>query len=139
MFLLSLYISIIWICFGFRYSVFEFMLLDIITYFQIHSFMQNKANFKTIIIDVNFFMKRQYEISSRLPGPKNKPNSNPIQSQFNPIQTQFKPIQTQFKANCAKYGRTSFVAKIGKPLYHYQNYKNKNFSKLGVSSNDQNY
>jgi len=30
---------------------------------------------------------------------KNKPNSNPIQSQFNPKQTQFKPIQTQFKAN----------------------------------------
>ena len=30
---------------------------------------------------------------------KNKPNSNPIQSQFNPKQTQFKPKQTQFKPN----------------------------------------
>ncbi|MDT8300191.1 MAG: hypothetical protein RQ760_01825, partial [Sedimentisphaerales bacterium] len=28
--------------------------------------------------------------------PKNKPNSNPIQSQFNPKQTQFNPKQTQF-------------------------------------------
>jgi len=28
---------------------------------------------------------------------KNKPNSNPIQTQFNPIQTQFKPKQTQTK------------------------------------------
>ena len=27
--------------------------------------------------------------------PKNKPNSNPIQSQFNPKQTQFNPIQSQ--------------------------------------------
>jgi len=37
---------------------------------------------------------------------KNKPNSNPIQSQFNPKQTQFKPIskpkQTQFKPNLSK-------------------------------------
>jgi len=34
--------------------------------------------------------------------PKNKPNSNPIQTQSKPIQTQTNPIQTQFKTGIAQ-------------------------------------
>ena len=55
------------------------------------------------------FQKRQNEHNFRhdkilrdfmpLTGPKNKPNSKPIQTQFNPKQSQLKPIQTQNKPN----------------------------------------
>ena len=103
----------------------------IITYFQIHSILTNKANFRTPIIGVSSFMKRQYEILSRLSSQK----TNPIQSQLKPKQTQFNPIQTQNKANQTQFHRvrpnfeTVSIAKIGKPMYHYQNYNKKNFPK----------
>ena len=76
-------------------------------------------------------MKRQYEILSRLSSQK----TNPIQSQLKPKQTQFNPIQTQNKANQTQFHRvrpnfeTVSIAKIGKPMYHYQNYNKKNFPK----------
>ena len=40
-----------------------------------------------------------YENKQRLPARKNKPKTNPIQTQFKPKQTQNKPKQTQFKPN----------------------------------------
>ena len=51
-----------------------------------------------------------YEIFHPLGGPKNKPNTNPIQTQTKSIQTQFwpknqggKPKQTQFKPNQSQF------------------------------------
>jgi len=56
------------------------------TVFPIHSIMQNKPN-------LPHFSPENDDLR------KNKPNSNPIQTQFKPIQTQFKPIQSQNKPN----------------------------------------
>jgi len=53
-------------------------------------FMQNKPNFP-------HFSPKNDDFT------KNKPNSNPIQTQFNPIQSQLKPKQTQFKANQTQF------------------------------------
>jgi hypothetical protein len=47
-------------------------------------------------------MTSNYENFFRWLRPKNKANSNPIQTQFKPKQTQFNPIQTQFKANLSQ-------------------------------------
>ncbi|MBC8469033.1 MAG: hypothetical protein H8D56_06135 [Planctomycetes bacterium] len=51
-------------------------------------------------MNINIDMTGNYEILPRLERPKNKPNSNPIQTQFKPKQTQLKPIsnpmQSQF-------------------------------------------
>ena len=57
--------------------------------------MQNKPNFRNDKMNITIDITRNYKILSSSPGPKNKANSNPIQSQF-------KPKQTQFKANKAK-------------------------------------
>ena len=80
--------------------------LRIITYFQIHSILPNKANFRTIAIYVNSFVTSIYDILSHLLGQK----TNPIQTQLKPKQTQFNPIQTQFKAK-----QTQFQKRI--PIY----------------------
>jgi len=89
---LSLYISIIWICFGFRYSNFEFM--ENFLYFSREIFtksplfMQNKPNFPLFSPKIEDFIKKQTQF---------KPNSNPILAQKSGWQTQTNPIQTQFK------------------------------------------
>jgi len=65
--------------------------------------MQNKANFRKSQMNVNILLIRDYDKMDTWSSGKNKPNSNPIQTQFkpntNPIQTQYKPktkpIQTQ--------------------------------------------
>jgi len=54
----------------------------IITYFQHTLFMQNKANFRNDKTNITNDMSSIYEILSRSTGPKNKANSNPIQTQF---------------------------------------------------------
>jgi hypothetical protein len=61
--------------------------------------MQNKPNLGNDIMSANLNMTSNYELLSALRGQKNKPNSNPIQSQFNPKQTQFKPISKPNKPN----------------------------------------
>ena len=70
---------------------------------QIHPFLTNKANFRKSQMNVSTVITMNYEQRTMNDELKNKPNTNPIQSQYkantNPIQTQFeantKPIQTQ--------------------------------------------
>gem|GEM_PF-2573811 len=70
---------------------------------QIAHFMQNKPNFQKAQMNVSRVSTRDYEKKDTWWSRKNKPNSNPIQTQSNPIkankmpkQTQYKPKQTQF-------------------------------------------
>jgi hypothetical protein len=63
----------------------------IITYFQIHSILTNKANLRNGKMDITLDMTSNYKNLSTGSGQKTKP-----------IQTQLKPKQTQFKANKAK-------------------------------------
>jgi len=63
---------------------------------QIRLFIQNKANFQESQMNVNMVLSRDYEKKTLGQRGKNKPNSNPIQTQFkantNPIQSQTNPI-----------------------------------------------
>ncbi|MHC4808537.1 MAG: hypothetical protein ACYTBX_20065, partial [Planctomycetota bacterium] len=52
---------------------------------QIYPFMQNEANFRKSQMDVNLYNTTDYENKSDWTFGKNKPNSNPIQSQTKPI------------------------------------------------------
>jgi len=63
----------------------------IITYFQIHSILTNKAKVKYAQIILNSYMTSKYEILD-----------NWLFRQTNPIQSQLKPKQSQFKPNCQK-------------------------------------
>jgi len=77
---------------------------------QNHLFMQNKPNFRKSQMNVNTFITMNYEQRTMNYEIKNKPNSNPIQSQFKPntkpIQTQNEPktnpIQTQTNPTCSE-------------------------------------
>ena len=62
-------------------------------------FMQNKPNFGISKMNITLDITSNYKILPRLERPKNKANSNPIQSQFNPKQTQFNPISNPNKPN----------------------------------------
>ncbi len=73
--------------------------LRIITYFQIHSILTNKAKVKSAKINVSSFATSIYVQVGHLVIQTNKAKTKPIQTQFKPKQTQFKPKQTQFKAN----------------------------------------
>jgi len=57
--------------------------------------MQNKPNFQKSQMNVNTFVTMNYEQRTMNYEIKNKPNSNPIQTQFkaktNPIQSQLNP------------------------------------------------
>jgi len=71
---------------------------------QIAHFMQNKPNFQKAQMNVSDYITREYGKKDTWWSGKNKPNSNPIQTQSNPIkankmpkQTQYKPKQTQFQ------------------------------------------
>ncbi len=93
---------------------------------QIALFMQNKPNFRKSQMNVNKVLTMDYDNKTLSKRGKNKPNTNPIQTQSNPIsekakmnvtsiitkgyenkprfrakakQTQYKPNQTQYKAN----------------------------------------
>ncbi len=54
----------------------------IITYFQTHSILTNKANFCKAQMNVNIYYIKDYQIFIPLAGQKNKPNSNPIKPNF---------------------------------------------------------
>ena len=55
-------------------------------------YMQNKANLLDNQMNVNSLVTKDYENKIAFGLPKNKPNTNPIQSQSKPIQTQSNPI-----------------------------------------------
>ena len=67
---------------------------------QITPFLTNKANFLDDQMNVNTVITMNYEQRAMNYEIKNKPKTNPIQSQFKPNtkpkRTQFKPKQTQF-------------------------------------------
>ena len=62
---------------------------------QINLFMQNKANFRKSQMNVNKVLTKDYEQMDTWSIRKNKPNSNPIQTQFkantNPIKAKTNP------------------------------------------------
>ena len=64
---------------------------------QISPFCSNKPNFRKSQMNVNKVLIKAYEQLDTWSIGKNKPNTNPIQSQSKPKQTQFKPKQTQFQ------------------------------------------
>ena len=72
----------IWIC-------------SIITYFQTHSILKNKANFRDAKMNINSCLTMNYVILCHWLRRKNKPNSNPIKPKTNPIKANTNPIQTQ--------------------------------------------
>jgi len=61
---------------------------------QIEPFLTNKANFRKSQINISTVLTKNYEQLTMNNELKNKPNSNPIQSQYKP---NTKPIQTQTK------------------------------------------
>jgi hypothetical protein len=88
---------IIWI--GVLYCCRE-NITDVMSALQIHLFMQNKAKFRKVKLNVNNVITKDYAEMDTWSIRKNKANTNPIQSQIkantNPIQTQYKAKQTQF-------------------------------------------
>ena len=65
--------------------------VEIITYFQIHSILTNKAKVKSTKINVNSFVTSEYEKAD-----------NWLLGKTKPIQSQLKPKQSQFKPKCQK-------------------------------------
>ena len=59
--------------------------------------MQNKAKFQKVKMNVNKVLTNAYEKKTLGQRGKNKPNTNPIQSQSNPIKANKMPKQTQYK------------------------------------------
>jgi len=59
--------------------------------------MQNKPNLLNVQMNVSYAYTEDYENKCLREHPKNKANSNPIQSQSKPIRSQSKPKQTQSK------------------------------------------
>jgi hypothetical protein len=66
--------------------------------------MQNKPNFRKSQMNVNNVLTSDYE-------EKNKPNSNPIQTQSNPIKAQKMQKQTQYKPN-TKPNKPNFILSL---------------------------
>jgi len=56
---------------------------------QIHLFMQNKAKFQKVKLNVNKALTKNYEQMDTWSIRKNKPKTNPIQTQTKPKRTQF--------------------------------------------------
>ena len=71
------------------------MLLDIITYSQIHSIMQNKPNLRNDKMSANLLTTNDYEENDHSGHEKTKP----IQTQFKPNLSQNKPNSKPNKAN----------------------------------------
>jgi hypothetical protein len=64
---------------------------------QIRLFMQNKPNFRKSQVNVNKLLTKDYEKKTLGEHGKNKPNSNPIQSQNKPKRTQIQNGQNERK------------------------------------------
>jgi hypothetical protein len=69
---------------------------NVVSALQNHFFMQNKPNFLDDQMNVSSFIATNYEQRTMNYEIKNKPKTNPIQSQYKP---NTKPIRTQFKPN----------------------------------------
>ena len=78
---------------GFTFSTlnFKFSSTFVERTLQIKLFMQNKPNFRKSQMNVNKVLTMNYEHWTLGYRGKNKPNSNPIQSQSKPKQTQSNP------------------------------------------------
>ena len=61
---------------------------------QISPFLTNKANFPDTQMNVSNLSTMNYDKTDTWSSGKNKPNTNPIQTQFKP---NTKPIQSQYK------------------------------------------
>ena len=72
---------------------------DVMKTLQIRLFMQNKPNYRKSQMNVNTVLTNDYEQMDTWSIRKNKPNSNPIQSQFKPNQSQNKPNTNPNKPN----------------------------------------
>ncbi|HIJ53089.1 MAG TPA: hypothetical protein HPP66_08040 [Planctomycetes bacterium] len=71
----------------------------VVSALQISTFMQNKPNLRNAQMNVSRVSTKDYEKRTLGERGKNKPNSNPIQTQSNPIKANKMPKQTQFKPN----------------------------------------
>ena len=81
---------------------------------QIHLFIQNKPNFRKSQMNVKHYNTVDYVRWTLGERGKNKPNSNPIQSQSKPISANKIPIQTQFKPNSNPIYRGVVSGEAGK-------------------------
>jgi hypothetical protein len=74
---------------------------NVMSALQIHLFMQNKPNFLDDQMNISDCFTTNYEQRTMNYERKNKPKTNPIQTQYkantNPIRTQYKAKQTQFQ------------------------------------------
>jgi len=64
-------------------------------------FMQNKPNFLDALMNVNKVLTRDYEKKTLGEHGKNKPNTNPIKTQFPQRDTRYE-IQTQTNPTCSE-------------------------------------
>ncbi len=76
---------------NFAFFLLTFYFLKLVNQFV--SIMQNKPNFRKSQMNVTFYMKSKYEELDTWLSGKNKPNSNPIQTQYKANQTQFPKSQ----------------------------------------------
>ncbi len=74
--------------------------------------MQNKPNFRKSQMNVNKVLTKDYEKRTLGERGKNKPNSNPIQSQSKPIKANKMPKQTQYKPKQTQFQRQKNVANL---------------------------
>jgi len=77
---------------------------------QIAPFMQNEPNFRKAQMNLNFYLTKDYEKRTLGKRGKNKPNTNPIQ-------TQYKPNTNPNKANFpAPRGETNPIQSQSNPI-----------------------
>jgi len=72
---------------------------DVMSALQIDPFCSNKPNFRKSRMNVNKVLTKDYDKKTLGQRGKNKPNSNPIQTQYKPKQTQCLPA-TPFGGAC---------------------------------------
>ena len=72
---------------------------DVMSALQIGPFLTNKPNFRKSQINVSDYITKDYDEMDTWSIRKNKPNSNPIQTQFKANQTQNKPNTNPNKPN----------------------------------------
>ncbi len=72
---------------------------DVMSALQIGPFCSNKANFRKSQMNVTDLLTKDYDQMDTWLSGKNKPNSNPIQTQFKPNQSQYKPNSNPNKPN----------------------------------------
>jgi hypothetical protein len=72
---------------------------NVMSALQIHLFLTNKPNFRKSQMNVTDLLIREYDKMDTWSIGKNKPNSNPIQTQFKPNQSQYKANTNPNKAN----------------------------------------